>query len=144
MKSQEPKKKRTKPTKRKTLVSNLDKYFSRFVRWSAADSDGNVKCATCDTIKHVKEMQNGHFQSRRHYSTRWLVKNCAVQCYGCNIGSQGQQFKFSKYLDMKYGPGTAQHMEDRAALSRKYTDAELKILGQYYKDKVDELINKHS
>lgn len=54
------------------------------------------------------------------------------------------QFKFSKYLDKKYGPGTAQHMEDRAALSRKYTDAELKILAQYYKDKVDELINKHS
>ena len=55
------------------------------------------------------------------------------------------QFKFSKYLDKKYGPGTAQHMEDRArAVSRKYTDAELKILAQYYKDKVDELINKHS
>ena len=141
MKSQKPKKKRT---KRKTLVSNLDKYFSRFVRWSNADSDGNVKCATCETIKHVKEMQNGHFMSRRHYSTRWHVKNTAPQCYGCNIGSQGQQFKFSKYLDKKYGPGTAQHMEDRAELSRKYTDEELKILSQYYKEKVDELINKHS
>ena len=75
MRSQEPKKKRTKPTKRKTLVSNLDRYFSRFVRWSNADSDGNVKCATCDTKKHVKDMQ---------------------------------------------------------------------ILAQYYKDKVDELISKHS
>lgn len=141
MKSQKPRKKRT---KRKTLVSNLDKFFSRFVRWSNADSDGNVKCSTCETIKHVKEMQNGHFMSRRHYSTRWHVKNTAPQCYGCNIGSQGMQFKFSKYLDKKYGPGTAQHMEDRAELSRKYTDAELKILAQYYKDKVDELINKHS
>ena len=114
------------------------------MRWSTADSDGNVKCATCDTKKHVKDMQNGHFQSRKNYSTRWVVKNCSVQCYGCNIGSQGEQFKMSKYLDMKYGPGTAQHMEDRAALSRKYTDAELKILAQYYKDKVDELISKHS
>lgn len=50
----------------------------------------------------------------------------------------------SKYLDKKYGPGTAQHIQDRSKLSRKYTDAELKILAQYYKDKVDELINKHS
>ena len=141
MKSQKPKKKRI---KRKTLVSNLDKYFSRFVRWSNADSDGNVKCATCETIKHVKEMQNGHFQSRRHYSCRWLIKNTAPQCYACNIGNQGAQFQMSKYLDKKYGPGTAQHIQDRSKLSRKYTDAELKILAQYYKDKVDELINKHS
>ena len=89
-------------------------------------------------------MQNGHFMSRRHYSCRWLIKNTAPQCYGCNIGSQGQQFKFSKYIDEKYGPGTAQKLEDRAAESRKYTDAELEMLANHYKNKVDEYTNKHS
>lgn len=144
MRLQEHKKKRTKRTKRKTLVKKLDMYFSRYIRWSNADSDGNVKCTTCSTIKHVKEMQNGHFMSRRHYSTRWHVKNCSPQCYGCNIGSQGMQFKFSKYIDEKYGPGTAQKLEDRAAESRKYTDTELETLANHYKNKVDEYTNKHS
>lgn len=133
-----------KVTKRKTLIKNLDMYFSRYVRWLHADADGMVKCSTCSTTKHIKEMQNGHFMSRRHYSTRWLLNNCAPQCYGCNIGSQGRQFEFSKYIDKTHGAGTAQHIQDRSKLSRKYTDAELKILAQYYKEKVDELINKHS
>ena len=119
-------------------------YFSRYVRWLHADADGMVKCSTCSTTKHVKEMQNGHFMSRRHYSTRWLLTNCAPQCYGCNIGNQGAQFQMSKYIDKTHGAGTAQHIQDRSKLSRKYTDAELKILAQYYKEKVDELINKHS
>ena len=127
------------------MIKNLDMYFSRYVRWSHADADGMVKCKTCTTIKHVKEMQNGHFISRRHYSTRWLYTNCAPQCYGCNINLFTFLFiKFSKYIDKTHGAGTAQHIADRSELSRKYTDAELKTLAQYYKEKVDELINKHS
>ena len=89
-------------------------YFSRYVRWSHADADGLVQ------------------------------SNCAPQCYGCNIGSQGKQWLFSKYIDHKHGEGTAQRIADRSQLSRKYTDEELKILSQLYKTKVDEYINKHS
>ena len=132
-----------KGTKRRTLVKNLDMYFSRYIRWSHADSDGNVKCITCDTIKHVKEMQCGHFMSRRHYSTRWLIKNCAPQCYGCNIGSQGQQYRYSQYIDRVHGEGAAEAIADRSELSRKYTNEELITLSHYYKKKVDELSTKH-
>ena len=114
------------------------------MRWSHADADGLVQCITCSTKKHVKAMQNGHFMSRRHYSTRWLESNCAPQCYGCNIGSQGKQFEFYKYIDKIHGKGTAQRIADRSQVSRKYTDEELKILAQLYKTKVDEYINKHS
>ena len=136
-----------KGTKRRTLVKNLDMYFSRYIRWSHADSDGNVKCITCDAVKHVKEMQCGHFMSRRYYSTRWLsntkLSNCHPQCYGCNIGSQGKQYKHSQYIDRTYGEGTAQRIADRAELSRKYTNEELITLSNYYKKKVDELCTKH-
>ena len=119
-------------------------YFSRYIRWSHADADGLVKCVTCSTKKHVKEMQNGHFISRRHYSTRWLFTNCGPQCYGCNIGSQGKQYEFSKYIEKVHGKGTAQSIADRSEISRKYTEQELIILAQLYKTKVDEYINKHS
>lgn len=119
-------------------------YFSQYIRWHHANADGMVKCVTCSTIKHVKEMQNGHFISRRHYSTRWLFANCGAQCYGCNIGSQGRQYEFSKYIDQVHGKGTAQRIADISEVSRKYTDIELKTLAQVYKTKVDEYINKYS
>jgi len=133
-----------KATKRKTLVKNLDMYFSRYIRWSHADSDGMVQCVTCNAPpKHVKEMQCGHFMSRRYYSTRWMLKNCSPQCYSCNIGCQGRQYKHSLYIDRTYGEGTAQKIADRSELSRKYTNEELKTLANHYKKKVDELCTKH-
>lgn len=88
-------------------------------------------------------MQCGHFMSRRHYATRWIEKNTAPQCYGCNIGDQGRQYAMSKYLDKKYGPGTAEHMYQRSKDSRKYTNEELIQLTKYYKNKTDEYTNKH-
>lgn len=135
------KERKKKPTKRRTLIKNLDMYFSRYIRWYHADPDGLVKCVTCSTKKHVKKMQNGHFISRRHYSTRWLFTNCFAQCYSCNIGSQGMQWEFGKYIDRVYGIGTAQLVSDRSKMSRKFTDHELKVLTQVYKNKADELHN---
>ncbi len=130
--------------KRKTLIKKLDTYFSQYIRWSHADSRGHVKCVKCSTVKHVKEMQNGHFMSRRHYSTRWLFANCGPQCYSCNIGNQGRQYEYSKYIDHIYGKGTAQLIADRSNTIKRYTDEELKTLAEYYKNKVDEYIYKHS
>jgi hypothetical protein len=137
-------KKKPKQKKRKTLIKELDAWYSRYIRWSNADSDGLVQCATCDTKKPVKGMQCGHFMSRRHYSTRWIEKNTAPQCYGCNIGDQGRQYLMSKYLDHMYGKGTAEAMYQRSLLSRKYTNEELIQLTKYYKNKTDEHTNKHS
>ena len=90
-------------------------------------------------------MQNGHFMSRRHYSLRWhAYGNCSPQCYGCNIGSQGNQFKHGQYIDKKYGEGTAQRLLERSTELVKYGNEELIQLTKHYNNKVDEYINKHS
>lgn len=137
-------KKPKKKVSRKTLVRKLDAAFSQYIRWRDADQDGLVKCCTCDTKKHVKQMQCGHLFSRRHYSTRWIESNCAGQCYGCNIGDQGRQYVMSKHIDNKHGEGTTEQLLERTTLSRKYTNEELIQLTQYYNKKRDEQINKHS
>ena len=137
-------KKRKKSIKRKTLIKKLDVAFSQYIRWRDADADGLIKCITCDTKKHVTQMQCGHFMSRRHYSTRWHKKNSAGQCYGCNIGNQGAQYKMSKELDKKHGKGTAENMYQRSKESRKYTNDELIQLIIYYKRLTDDMQNKHS
>jgi len=137
-------KKHKKKISRKALIKKLDAAFSQFIRWRDADADGLIKCITCDTKKHVKQMQCGHFMSRRHYATRWHEKNSAGQCYGCNIGNQGAQYLMGKELDIKHGEGTAENMYKRSQDSRKYTNEELIQLTKYYKQKADDLQNKHS
>jgi len=82
---------------RKSLIVKLDTVFSQYIRRKDAVNE-IATCVTCDKQSHFKKMQAGHFMSRRHYSTRWDENNVAVQCYSCNITSQGMQYAFSKYL----------------------------------------------
>ena len=81
------------------LKTKLDKLFSEYIRRRYANHDGTVSCFTCGIVKHWKEQQAGHFQSRRHHSTRWDEKNVQVQCKSCNIFKSGEQYKFGNYLD---------------------------------------------
>ena len=98
------------------LKKELDAIFSTYVRLRDCTIDGIATCVTCGDAKHYKKMQNGHFMSRRHMSTRFEPMNTAVQCMGCNMYNQGMQYEMSKYLDKTYGKGTA---EDMQVLSRQ-------------------------
>ena len=85
------------------LKKELDKWFSLYVRLRYSEN-GLCQCFTCGKVAHYKKggMQCGHFQSRKHLTTRWDLKNCQVQCSGCNIFKSGEQYKFSLALDSKY------------------------------------------
>lgn len=91
--------KRKKPTRSK-LVKKLDILFSQFVRVSSADKNGYCTCITCGKKGHWKDggIQAGHFMSRKHYSTRWDIRNVKPQCVGCNMFKSGEQYKYSIYL----------------------------------------------
>jgi len=128
----------------KKTISQLKKYldniFSLFIRLRDATSEGSVQCFTCSRISHYKSgMQNGHFQSRRHHSTRWNETNCQVQCVKCNMYEQGEQFRFGIALDSKYGEGTSEELEflARTIIKLSRIDYEEKI--SYYKDLVDKI-----
>ena len=121
------------------LKKELDKWFSLFIRLRESE-DGIVQCFTCSRISHYKSgMQNGHFQSRRHHSTRWNETNCQVQCVKCNMYEQGEQFRFGIALDSKYGEGTSEELEflSRTIMKVSRIDYEEKI--SYYKDLVEKL-----
>ena len=36
--------------------------------------------------------------SRKHYATRWLEMNVAVQCVGCNMFKSGEQYFLSTWM----------------------------------------------
>jgi|TARA_A100001011_G_C14087095_1_gene746967 hypothetical protein len=86
-----------KPTRSK-LIKKLDVVFSQYIRLSNADSKGMCTCVTCTKQFHWKNIQAGHFMSRKHYSTRWNENNVKPQCVGCNMFKSGEQYKYSLFL----------------------------------------------
>ena len=90
--------KKNKTNYRSFYVKKLDAIFSKYIRRRFAENDIS-ECYTCGKKDHWKNLQCGHFMSRRFYSTRWDDKNCQVQCKGCNVFRYGEQFKFSVHLD---------------------------------------------
>tara|TARA_R110000782_G_scaffold267715_1_gene363394 strand:+ start:304 stop:714 length:411 start_codon:yes stop_codon:yes gene_type:complete len=121
------------------LKKELDKWFSLYIRLREATDMGVAQCFTCGKIDHYKKLQNGHFQSRKHTSTRWDLKNCQVQCVKCNMFNQGEQFKFGLYLDNKYGEGTAEELEIISKQTMKLTRVEYSLAVTCYKSLVEKL-----
>ena len=70
---------------RSKIVKKLDAVFSQYIRLSNADKNGYCTCVTCGKKYFWKQIQAGHFMSRKHYSTRWLEDNVKPQCYTSTI-----------------------------------------------------------
>ena len=108
---------------RSKLVKKLDAVFSQYIRQSNSVNE-IATCFTCGKEDHWKKLQNGHFQSRRHYATRWDETNCQVQCAGCNV--------FRQNLDNKFGQGTARRLHIKAQQTIKFADFELEEMINHY------------
>ena len=129
-----------KKRKRSTIVKELDRVFSQYVRMRGANLDGFASCVTCGTVRPWKQLQCGRFMSRRKYSTRWHEVNCQVQCDACNRWNQGEQYAFAKWLDENMGEGTADEMVRLSNTTVKFTDWELQEMIDDYKEKLKDLI----
>ena len=121
---------------RSKLVKKLDTIFSIYIRRKNAIND-IATCFTCGKKDHWKKLQNGHFQSRKHYSTRFDEVNCQVQCAGCNVFKYGEQYVFGNKLDKKYGSGTAERLHFKAKQIIKLTNLEIEEMIIRYKNFVD-------
>lgn len=130
-----------KPTQKSVLrlKKELDAVFSEYVRLRNASYGGEVSCFTCEDTAYFRYMQCGHFQSRKHMSTRWDEINCQVQCRKCNIFNQGEQFVFGTKLDLIYGEGTAAQLGFEAKQLKKFSRDELLNLIAEYDKKVEQL-----
>jgi hypothetical protein len=126
-----------KPT-RKSLVEKLDKIFSQYIRRKDA-IDNIAECVTCKKKSHWSKLQNGHWASRRHYSTRWDEQNCHVQCAGCNVFRAGEIYLYTKYLCEKYGDNLPEELHIKSHKIVKFADVDLIDMIEYYTNKVSEL-----
>lgn len=81
-----------------SLKRKLDSVFSQYIRQKYADKNGMVKCYTCSTVKHWKEIQNGHWIPRHNLATRFSEDNCRPQCVACNMFQKGMPDVFAVNL----------------------------------------------
>ncbi len=130
-------KSKKKPSRSK-LVKKLDAVFSQYIRLKNS-VDGYATCFTCGKKDHWKKLQNGHFQSRKHYATRWDEQNCQVQCAGCNVFRYGEQFLFAKYLDERFYTGLSDELYFKAKQIVKFTNTEIEDMIIKYKNLINSI-----
>jgi hypothetical protein len=100
------------------LVKVLDREYSTWLRMSAADDQGIVRCVTCGTLHHWKEITVGHYVSRARISVRWDIRNTAPQCVKCNSYNGGEQFLMRKHLVAIHGEKAIKAMEQWALITK--------------------------
>jgi hypothetical protein len=110
----------------------LDRIFSLHIRNKYADDNGYVKCFTCNVIKPIKEMQNGHWIPRNNLATRFSEENCRPQCVGCNMFNKGRPDVFAVNL-IKEGIDIVKLQQSRYKI--------FKVDTQWYKEKIEEYKN---
>jgi hypothetical protein len=122
------------------LKKKLDAIFSKYIRWYYADANGYVECYTCGVTKPVKEMQCGHFQSRRHYATRWHTDNCKPQCVKCNMFMQGNIWVYGNKLKAEIGDVKFNELIQLSNSTVKYTQQDYLDMLEYYKKELNNLM----
>lgn len=120
-----------KPTKSK-LVKKLDILFSKWVRLSNSDDQGYCYCVTCSKKYFWKEIQAGHFMSRKHYSTRWDEDNVKPQCVGCNVYKSGEQYRYSVYL----GKEKSEELYNKSLEIKKHSIQDIEEMIDLYREKL--------
>jgi hypothetical protein len=121
------------------LISDADTVFSRYLRMSAADDKGIVKCFTCGCKKHFSLMQCGHYIKRGNLFLRLNERNCRPQCQTCNYNQKtdGEKAKFTAGLE-KENPGITEILKEESAVVYKPTRSELRAIISEYSAKLKE------
>ena len=122
-----------------SLTKKLDAIFSRFIRLSARDCYGFVKCYTCSYKGEPKQLQAGHWVPRQHRDTRWEPMNVKPQCYACNMHYGGRPQEYRERLIEEYGAEEVEALAIRRHATTTFSREELKEQIERYKAEVKRL-----
>lgn len=80
------------------------KWFSLYIRLRDSFEGGYIKCCTCDSYKHFRDIQAGHFLSRGAYKRIVFdERNCHAQCVACNHFKSGNLAIYNQFMVKRYG-----------------------------------------
>ena len=122
------------PTKKK-----LDRVFSEYIRRSAADKNGIVRCYTCAWIGGWKDCDAGHYITRDHMATRWDERNVKPQCQHCNRFKSGVSDEFALHLVRDYGQDVLDELNRAKWTPTRMGEYEMLGFLEHYKGKLKAL-----
>jgi len=123
-------------------VNLADKWFSRAIRLKFMNQGGMVQCVTSGRWYQIKEIQLGHYMSRRYMNTRWSMINAGPQSVYHNKYRNGEPQKMALWLDQEYGSGTADKARCMALLPRKTDILTIKGTAKYWREYFNELVKE--
>lgn len=98
--------------------------------------NGLIKCCTCSKHKEWRYADCGHFMSRGHMSTYFHERNSHGQCKQCNGPKSGRQYEHGKFIEKKYGEGTADMLTVLSKTVSNLSWFDFKLLAQEFKQKL--------
>lgn len=108
------------------LINDAAVIMQRLVRVKAALVEGeNITCVTCGVKRHWKEMQGGHFISRRYTAHKLLEENIHPQCPACNGPRGGNYPAYTLYMVDMYGREFVDELLATAGQTKKYNRVEI-------------------
>ena len=120
----------------KTYKKTVWVSFARYIKVRDADYDGWVKCCTCPKRLRYDDsgLNAGHFISGHNNTTLFNEAIVHGQCVDCNLGGQGMQYEYGKFMMAKYGydQATLDEMQTWRHKVKKVTLEELKDLKVYF------------
>lgn len=119
-----------KKSERQRAVAHADKWFSKYIRERDRAS----------VLSGEKEGLNcGHVFSRKNYSTRWDEFNAFAQTAGENYEHEFDPYPYFKWFEMTFGAARLETLHRKHRTPRKFTTAEIRSIGDYYRDKFQAL-----
>lgn len=109
---------------------------SEYIRRKYAAYNGMVRCVTCGTVKHWKEMQAGHFIDGRNNAILFDERGIHPQCYSCNIMKHGNKIEYFKFMELNYGRALIDELCIQSKKTVKFTTWELEDIIKKYDEKI--------
>jgi hypothetical protein len=120
------------------LIEEADGVFSKYVRLSAADKDGNVSCYICGDKNRWQDSQCMHYIPRANMYTRFLLDNCKAGCKGCNEYKGGNLIKYAERLERET-PGITESLYEQGHIVYRISREEIKQVIAEYSIKIKQL-----
>ena len=121
----------------KQLKKDVWKWFSLARRLESC-YEGYGNCCTCGKLIHYKKGNAGHFRHNVN-NTYFLEKNVHLQCIFCNMYCSGKTYEYGRYLDERYGEGTADGLDLLSHKRKTFKKEELIELKEIWKTKAKKL-----
>ncbi len=117
--------------------------FQKYCRYRDSNSQGLCSCITCGRLTvWNKNTDGGHYRPAFFNNTCFDERNCNSQCKTCNRARMQTAETIDSYtrnIDKKWGLGTAEDLQIKSHIEKRFTDLDYNGIELYFKNKFNEL-----